>query len=117
MFSFFSFSSRRRHTSCALVTGVQTCALPISVYRREGRSGVNFAWAQGAARYHTPLDDLAHLDPGSLQHQGDNMLAMARELATTPAQLQRPHDAVFFSLFGRELVSWPAPWKIGRAHV
>src|SRR3546814_10027551 len=28
-FSFF-FSSRRRHTRCALVTGVQTCALPIS---------------------------------------------------------------------------------------
>src|SRR3546814_5600007 len=27
-YSFF-FSSRRRHTSCALVTGVQTCALPI----------------------------------------------------------------------------------------
>src|SRR3546814_19033512 len=26
----FCFSSRRRHTSCALVTGVQTCALPIS---------------------------------------------------------------------------------------
>src|SRR3546814_5099534 len=26
----FFFSSRRRHTSCALVTGVQTCALPIS---------------------------------------------------------------------------------------
>src|SRR3546814_9221921 len=28
MFMFF-FSSRRRHTRCALVTGVQTCALPI----------------------------------------------------------------------------------------
>src|SRR3546814_8317808 len=28
--SFFFFSSRRRHTRCALVTGVQTCALPIS---------------------------------------------------------------------------------------
>src|SRR3546814_8430276 len=27
---FFFFSSRRRHTSCALVTGVQTCAFPIS---------------------------------------------------------------------------------------
>src|SRR3546814_19389139 len=26
---FFLFSSRRRHTRCALVTGVQTCALPI----------------------------------------------------------------------------------------
>src|SRR3546814_1912772 len=29
LFVFF-FSSRRRHTICALVTGVQTCALPIS---------------------------------------------------------------------------------------
>src|SRR3546814_5421415 len=27
---YFFFASRRRHTSCALVTGVQTCALPIS---------------------------------------------------------------------------------------
>src|SRR3546814_19637 len=29
-FNMFFFSSRRRHTRCALVTGVQTCALPIS---------------------------------------------------------------------------------------
>src|SRR3546814_2753119 len=28
---FLFFSSRRRHTRCALVTGVQTCALPISM--------------------------------------------------------------------------------------
>src|SRR3546814_17627037 len=31
MDKFLYFSSRRRHTSFALVTGVQTCALPISV--------------------------------------------------------------------------------------
>src|SRR3546814_4708866 len=30
LFLFLFFSSRRRHTRCALVTGVQTCALPIS---------------------------------------------------------------------------------------
>src|SRR3546814_7074293 len=30
MCSVFFFASRRRHTRCALVTGVQTCALPIS---------------------------------------------------------------------------------------
>src|SRR3546814_17684397 len=29
LFFFVFFSSRRRHTRCALVTGVQTCALPI----------------------------------------------------------------------------------------
>src|SRR3546814_2182730 len=31
----FFFASRRRHTRCALVTGVQTCALPISPEDRE----------------------------------------------------------------------------------
>src|SRR3546814_3785104 len=31
---FFFFSSRRRHTRCALVTGVQTCALPILIWTR-----------------------------------------------------------------------------------
>src|SRR3546814_9474383 len=34
------FSSRRRHTRCALVTGVQTCALPISLCRG-GRRGLS----------------------------------------------------------------------------
>src|SRR3546814_12608077 len=33
----FFFSSRRRHTRCALVTGVQTCALPIYAQRRQPR--------------------------------------------------------------------------------
>src|SRR3546814_4080579 len=32
----FFFSSRRRHTRCALVTGVQTCALPISILSSNG---------------------------------------------------------------------------------
>src|SRR3546814_18029192 len=37
-FFFFFFSSRRRHTRCALVTGVQTCALPIYArLRRDAR--------------------------------------------------------------------------------
>src|SRR3546814_9956095 len=36
----FFFSSRRRHTRCALVTGVQTCALPISSEKEaQGASG------------------------------------------------------------------------------
>src|SRR3546814_8256259 len=38
---FFFFSSRRRHTRCALVTGVQTCALPIC--RRLGGLGCRLA--------------------------------------------------------------------------
>src|SRR3546814_8413006 len=39
----FFFSSRRRHTRCALVTGVQTCALPICCRaRRTGKQGFTF---------------------------------------------------------------------------
>src|SRR3546814_8336885 len=40
----FFFSSRRRHTRCALVTGVQTCALPIFI--TGGGSGIGFGVAQ-----------------------------------------------------------------------
>src|SRR3546814_303879 len=39
IFWFFFFSSRRRHTRCALVTGVQTCALPISKTQAETEGG------------------------------------------------------------------------------
>src|SRR3546814_2270802 len=37
----FFFSSRRRHTRCALVTGVQTCALPILIVLDEPFSGLD----------------------------------------------------------------------------
>src|SRR3546814_14761479 len=47
VFLFFFFSSRRRHTRCALVTGVQTCALPIS--QRCLIPFTAFAEAEGAA--------------------------------------------------------------------
>src|SRR3546814_2798991 len=39
----FFFSSRRRHTICALVTGVQTCALPIALNHEDVRVRVDFA--------------------------------------------------------------------------
>src|SRR3546814_1113437 len=54
--SLFFFSSRRRHTRCALVTGVQTCALPIYRGQRveggavEARVRAVAAEQQGGAR-------------------------------------------------------------------
>src|SRR3546814_10780079 len=41
---FFFFSSRRRHTRCALVTGVQTCALPIFVFDGIDDAGKELFW-------------------------------------------------------------------------
>src|SRR3546814_946709 len=48
----FFFSSRRRHTRCALVTGVQTCALPIFL-ERERRSEADIIVG--------PIDDEARI--------------------------------------------------------
>src|SRR3546814_11828030 len=43
----FFFSSRRRHTRCALVTGVQTCALPISAARGGMKAAAPIGGAPG----------------------------------------------------------------------
>src|SRR3546814_7330564 len=45
---YFFFSSRRRHTRCALVTGVQTCALPIYRAKR----------SRSATKIDTPIEEI-----------------------------------------------------------
>lgn len=83
-----------------------------SVYRMQGRGGANFAVARGAARYHTPLDDLAHLSPGSVQHLGDSAVALAREFARTPPErLRSARDAVFLHPFACFQLAWPVAWN------
>src|SRR3546814_13550566 len=55
-FCLFFFSSRRRHTRCALVTGVQTCALPISPFPKllklKRGETVVFSWIAFKSRAH-----------------------------------------------------------------
>src|SRR3546814_1262514 len=70
VFLFFFFSSRRRHTRCALVTGVQTCALPIL--------NVHPGWLIMGARGLCPMlgvrhghAGMRHRCPGSIEDQGD----------------------------------------------
>src|SRR5687767_3966658 len=48
------------------------------------RPALNFAFADGVARYHTAYDDVAHLDQGSLQHHGSQALALARAFGNGP---------------------------------
>ncbi|GAA3254418.1 M20/M25/M40 family metallo-hydrolase [Nonomuraea helvata] len=68
---------------------------------KSGFTGMNFAYIEGSSRYHTADDSLAHLDRGSLQHHGSNMLALARALgnADLPA-LAADHDVTYFRVFG-----------------
>lgn len=82
-----------------------------SVFKRHGLDGLNFAFIGGVARYHTPLDDLAHLDPRSLQSQGEHALESVRALANARLSEPRmPGGAVFFDLAAWRMVWWPLGW-------
>src|SRR3546814_12446577 len=62
----FFFSSRRRHTRCALVTGVQTCALPISSVDRDDLpdgGASQFVKVIEALRRETPKTTIEILTP------------------------------------------------------
>jgi hypothetical protein len=77
----------------------------LTVLRRLGVPSANLAFIDGAVRYHTPRDDAAHLDPRTLQHQGENALALVRGLAAPP-----PGDAgeaVWFDVLGLAVVRVP----------
>jgi hypothetical protein len=76
----------------------------LTVLRRLPVPGGNLAFIRGAARYHTPADDLAHLDPRSVQHQGENALALVRGLARAAAP---GGEVVWFDLLGVHVVRFP----------
>ena len=79
----------------------------LTVFRAHGLAGVNFAAVEGVTRYHTSRDDLAHASLSTLQHHGDNALAMARSFAGADLSQPPAGDAVFFDLFGARIVRWP----------
>ncbi|MDQ4092254.1 MAG: M20/M25/M40 family metallo-hydrolase [Actinomycetota bacterium] len=70
-----------------------------------GLPGMNFAYIEGAARYHTPGDSIANLDPASLQHHGANMLGLTRALGNSDlATLTADHDVIFFRVLGLVII-------------
>ena len=89
-----------------------------SVYRRDGQRGFNFAFTRGASLYHSSRDDLAHLDLHSLQHQGDNALAVLLGSAEAPfASLRADRDASYVDIATRGLLAWPATWNAAAAAI
>src|SRR3546814_4071776 len=77
----FFFSSRRRHTSCALVTGVQTCALPISCFT------CHLSWTTSCGGCHLPIE--ANWKTSSHHFEGEE----SRNFATYNPQVAR--DGMF----------------------
>ncbi len=75
-----------------------------------GLSGLNFAYIDGWQSYHTPLDDLGHLDDNTLYHHGSGVLQLVNRLQDLPLDSQPPGDAVYFNLWRPWLISYPVAW-------
>ncbi|KAK4345465.1 hypothetical protein RND71_035641 [Anisodus tanguticus] len=79
-----------------------------------GLSGLDFAYADNTAVYHTKNDKLKLLTPGSLQHLGENMLAfllkagsstnLPKDKATNSRDKSGQDNAIYFDILGTYMV-------------
>lgn len=111
------------------VPGVRATSLSVTVYRLLPndtdlsemavleKPAMNFAFIGGVQRYHTSEDDPAHLSMGSLQHHGEQMLALARAFANGPLPRPQTGDAAFFDFPLVGLIVYPIGWSLAIALV
>lgn len=81
----------------------------LTVLDEAGMRGLNFAYLDDSAHYHTPHDDIAHVSPRSVQDMGETALAAVRHLAAADLAASES-DATYFSLFGT--VVWYPAWLV-----
>jgi putative ATP-binding cassette transporter len=84
----------------------------LTVFRKAGIPGFNFAFVNGVNRYHTQRDSLAEIDERSIQHSGSYALALTKHFANTSAAPIRAQNLIYFDLFGLTLVTYSQSWVI-----
>lgn len=74
----------------------------MSVFKRYGYAGLDFAFIDNVLAYHTGFDDAAHLDRATVQHAGSYALSLVRRFGDADLAALRRHegDAVYFSAGG-----------------
>ena len=72
-----------------------------------GVPGLNFAFAGNVAHYHTSLDTPENLSLESMQHQGDNVLAIVRALKAVDFDQAPKGDTLYIDILSRFVVSVP----------
>lgn len=80
----------------------------LTVFKRMGLPGMNFAAIEQATAYHTELDNVARLDRSTLAHTGETMLSLVRYFGEQPLEaIDRQGQRVYFTLPGLGLMSYP----------
>ncbi|WP_395630703.1 M20/M25/M40 family metallo-hydrolase [Aquidulcibacter sp.] len=74
----------------------------------KGYDVINFAFIAPVARYHTPLDNLAHLEPASVGHMGGAaLIALEGFLAEKPTANTPETDVIYSDVLGRFILVMP----------
>lgn len=86
----------------------------LTVFLRAGVPGLNFAYADGWTSYHSGRDSVESLDERSVQHHGENVLALARQFGSQDLRSvgDASEDAIFFSLLSHWVVHYPQGWAL-----
>src|SRR3546814_8942471 len=121
----FFFSSKRRHTRCALVTGVQTCALPILLRNTRVLSKSSLVF-QGVGNGEYPLGiSLEYAGylwakngaPVKVIYPSDGTMALMEGVAVIKGGPNPDSAKAFVDFVNRKEVRELILTQIGRAHV
>ncbi|HEV8385115.1 MAG TPA: M20/M25/M40 family metallo-hydrolase, partial [Candidatus Acidoferrales bacterium] len=77
-----------------------------TVFKKHGAQGMNFAFVDDWYAYHTAIDSPERLNPASLQHHGEYMLSLARELGNAEFPENSSSNAIYFNFFGNTLLHY-----------
>ncbi|XP_021747403.1 endoplasmic reticulum metallopeptidase 1-like [Chenopodium quinoa] len=95
-------------------SGIIKSATDFQVYQEAGLSGLDFAFTDNTAVYHTKNDKVELLKPGSLQHLGENMLAFLLHVASSTDLVKGnasrapehadQNSAIYFDILGSYMI-------------
>jgi Peptidase family M28 len=79
-----------------------------TVFKSRNVPGLNFGSSGSPSLYHSKLDDLQHLDKGTLQQHGDNVASLIQALGNADLSTlsSSKENATYFDVFGVVLLKW-----------
>jgi hypothetical protein len=83
-----------------------------SVFKRAGILGMNFAAIEGHKAYHIPLDRPEFLGQGTLQHEGDIMMALVKHFGNQPLGDLKAENRIYFDFPGLGIIHYPMRWTV-----
>jgi hypothetical protein len=82
----------------------------LTIFKKAGLSGLNFAYIDSSVRYHSQRDNLQAVDERSIQHDGTYALALARHFGNLNLDKRQEADAVYFDIWGTTLINYSSRW-------